>query len=88
MVKETKFYDLLGVPPTASVDDIKRAYKKKALRLHPDKPTGNAEEFKNLTHAYEILCDDDKRRIYDMSGEAGLEQGGMGGGMDPQVCPR
>jgi len=56
---------------------------KKALRLHPDKG-GDPELFKEVTHAYEILSDQDKRSIYDARGEAGLsEQGGMGG-MDPQ----
>ncbi|KAJ6547285.1 hypothetical protein B0H19DRAFT_1211892 [Mycena capillaripes] len=83
MVRETKFYDLLEVPPTASESDLKKAYRKKALRLHPDKG-GDPELFKEVTHAYEILSDPDKRSVYDARGEAGLsEQGGMGG-MDPQ----
>ncbi|KAI6028293.1 hypothetical protein F5J12DRAFT_804378 [Pisolithus orientalis] len=83
MVKETKYYDLLEVPVDASESDLKKAYRKKALRLHPDKG-GDPELFKEVTHAYEILSDSDKRRIYDSRGEAGLsEQGGMGG-MDPQ----
>ncbi|KAG6910877.1 hypothetical protein DXG01_006560 [Tephrocybe rancida] len=88
MVKETstplsKFYDLLEVPPNASEVDLKKAYRKKALRLHPDKG-GDPELFKEVTHAYEILSDPDKRDVYDARGEAGLsEQGGMGG-MDPQ----
>ncbi|KAI0693901.1 hypothetical protein BC835DRAFT_1351908 [Cytidiella melzeri] len=83
MVKETKFYDLLEVSPDASESDLKKAYRKKALRLHPDKG-GDPELFKEVTHAYEILSDPQKRSIYDARGEAGLsEQGGMGG-MDPQ----
>ncbi|KAJ7694076.1 hypothetical protein B0H17DRAFT_1057696 [Mycena rosella] len=83
MVRETKFYDLLEVPPTASEADLKKAYRKKALRLHPDKG-GDPDQFKEVTHAYEILSDPDKRAVYDARGEAGLsEQGGMGG-MDPQ----
>ncbi|KAI6111540.1 hypothetical protein EV401DRAFT_1990345 [Pisolithus croceorrhizus] len=83
MVKETKYYDLLEVPVDASDSDLKKAYRKKALRLHPDKG-GDPELFKEVTHAYEVLSDPDKRRIYDARGEAGLsEQGGMGG-MDPQ----
>ncbi|KAG6865874.1 hypothetical protein C0991_010955 [Blastosporella zonata] len=83
MVKETKFYDLLEVQPNASEVDLKKAYRKKALRLHPDKG-GDPELFKEVTHAYEILSDPDKRSLYDARGEAGLsEQGGMGG-MDPQ----
>jgi DnaJ family protein A protein 2 len=83
MVRETKYYDLLEVSPNASEADLKKAYRKKALRLHPDKG-GDPELFKEVTHAYEILSDPDKRSIYDTRGEAGLsEQGGMGG-MDPQ----
>ncbi|KAF7440892.1 Type I HSP40 co-chaperone [Pleurotus ostreatus] len=83
MVKETKFYDLLEVPPNASEADLKKAYRKKALRLHPDKG-GDPEVFKEVTHAYQVLSDPEKRSIYDARGEAGLsEQGGMGG-MDPQ----
>ncbi|KAF9533333.1 hypothetical protein CPB83DRAFT_873448 [Crepidotus variabilis] len=83
MVRETKYYDLLEVSPTASESDLKKAYRKKALRLHPDKG-GDPELFKEVTHAYEVLSDPDKRSIYDTRGEAGLsEQGGMGG-MDPQ----
>ncbi|KAI0340161.1 hypothetical protein BDW22DRAFT_1347215 [Trametopsis cervina] len=83
MVQETKFYDLLEVSPDASESDLKKAYRKKALRLHPDKG-GDPELFKEVTHAYEVLSDPQKRSIYDARGEAGLsEQGGMGG-MDPQ----
>jgi DnaJ family protein A protein 2 len=83
MVRETKYYDLLEVSPNASEADLKKAYRKKALRLHPDKG-GDPELFKEVTHAYEVLSDPDKRSIYDSRGEAGLsEQGGMGG-MDAQ----
>ncbi|CAA7270157.1 unnamed protein product [Cyclocybe aegerita] len=83
MVRETKYYDLLEVSPNASESDLKKAYRKKALRLHPDKG-GDPELFKEVTHAYEVLSDPDRRSIYDARGEAGLsEQGGMGG-MDPQ----
>ncbi|KIJ17275.1 hypothetical protein PAXINDRAFT_162188 [Paxillus involutus ATCC 200175] len=83
MVRETKFYDLLEVSPDASESDLKKAYRKKALRLHPDKG-GDPELFKEVTHAYEVLADPEKRSIYDARGEGGLsEQGGMGG-MDPQ----
>ncbi|KAF9036787.1 hypothetical protein BJ165DRAFT_1505959 [Panaeolus papilionaceus] len=82
-VRETKFYDLLEVAPDASESELKKAYRKKALRLHPDKG-GDPELFKEVTHAYEVLSDPDKRSVYDARGEAGLsEQGGMGG-MDPQ----
>ncbi|KAF2281280.1 DnaJ-domain-containing protein [Westerdykella ornata] len=83
MVKDTKFYDILGVPPDASESQLKSAYKKGALKWHPDKNAHNpeaAEKFKDLSHAYEILSDPQKRQIYDQYGEEGLEQGGMGGG--------
>jgi len=83
MVKETKYYELLEVSPDATEADLKKAYRKKALRLHPDKG-GDPELFKEVTHAYEVLSDPQRRSIYDARGEAGLsEQGGMGG-MDPQ----
>ncbi|CAD6883923.1 unnamed protein product [Tilletia controversa] len=84
MVKDTKFYDLLGVSPEASEAELKKAYRKKALALHPDKG-GDPEQFKEVTAAYESLSDPQKRELYDRFGEQGLnESGGMGGGMDPQ----
>ncbi|KAF9886843.1 Type I HSP40 co-chaperone [Aspergillus nanangensis] len=84
MVKDTKFYDCLGVPETASEAQLKTAYKKGALKYHPDKNTNNpeaAEKFKELSHAYEILSDPQKRSVYDQLGEEGLEGGGGAGGM-------
>ncbi|KAI0928162.1 hypothetical protein AcW1_005495 [Taiwanofungus camphoratus] len=83
MVKETKYYDLLDAAPDASEADLKKAYRKKALRLHPDKG-GDPELFKEVTHAYEVLSDPQKRSIYDARGEAGLSESGGMGGMDPQ----
>ena len=82
MVKETKFYDVLGVSPLASDSEMKKAYRKAALKYHPDKnPSPEAaEKFKEISHAYEILSDDQKREIYDSYGEEGLlGQGGPGG---------
>ncbi|KAL8723223.1 MAG: hypothetical protein Q9225_000413 [Loekoesia sp. 1 TL-2023] len=84
MVKETAFYDLLGVRPDASEAELKSAYKKGALKHHPDKNAHNpaaAEKFKEISHAYEVLSDPQKRQIYDQYGEEGLEQGGASGGM-------
>jgi len=84
MVKDTKFYDILGVAPDASESQLKSSYRKGALKHHPDKNAHNpaaAEKFKELSHAYEILSDPQKRQIYDQYGEEGLEQGGGGGGM-------
>ncbi|OJJ86587.1 type I HSP40 co-chaperone YDJ1 [Aspergillus glaucus CBS 516.65] len=84
MVHDTKLYDILGVPDSASEAQLKSAYKKGALKYHPDKNADNpeaADKFKELSHAYEILSDSDKRSVYDQLGEEGLEGGGAGGGM-------
>ncbi|KAF8758604.1 DnaJ central domain [Rhizoctonia solani] len=76
MVKETKFYDLLEVSPDCSDADLKKAFRKKALRLHPDKG-GDPDLFKEVSHAYEVLADSQKRAAYDRFGEAGLQDSGM-----------
>ncbi|KAJ9495806.1 Type I HSP40 co-chaperone [Exophiala xenobiotica] len=84
MVKDTKYYDILGVDPSASEPQLKSAYKKGALKHHPDKNAHNpdaSEKFKDLSKAYEVLSDPQKRQLYDQYGEEGLEQGGAGGGM-------
>ncbi|RMZ74777.1 hypothetical protein DV737_g5750, partial [Chaetothyriales sp. CBS 132003] len=85
MVKETRLYDILGVDPSATDAQLKSAYKKGALKHHPDKNAHNpdaAEKFKDLSTAYEVLSDPQKRQIYDQYGAEGLEQGGgMGGGV-------
>ncbi|KAL7127057.1 hypothetical protein ABFS83_14G228800 [Erythranthe nasuta] len=80
----TKYYEILGVPKTASPDDLKKAYKKAAIKNHPDKG-GDPEKFKELAHAYEVLSDPEKREIYDQYGEDALKEGmgGGGGGHDP-----
>jgi molecular chaperone DnaJ len=77
------FYSLLGVSRSASADEIKKAYRKRARELHPDANPGNAEaeaKFKEVSRAYEVLSDPDKKSRYDQFGEAGI--GGNGGG-DP-----
>ena len=68
MVRETKLYDLLGVTPSASDSEIKKGYRKMALKYHPDKPTGNEEKFKQVAEAFQILSDPDKREVYDQYG--------------------
>lgn len=70
------YYNLLGVSKTASEDEIKRAFRKKAHELHPDKG-GDAEKFKKVNEAYQVLSDKEKRRQYDTFGAAGV--GGSGG---------
>ncbi|RMZ81646.1 hypothetical protein DV737_g2384, partial [Chaetothyriales sp. CBS 132003] len=79
MVAETKLYDALSIQPSASQDEIKKAYKKAALKWHPDKNTGNpnaAEKFKEVSQAYEVLSDPEKRKVYDQYGLEFLLHGG------------
>jgi DnaJ family protein A protein 1 len=80
MVKETKFYDILGVPPTANDNDLKKAYRKLALKYHPDKNPEMGEKFKEISMAYEVLSNAEKRKLYDLHGEQGIKEGGGGGG--------
>src|SRR5690349_24693419 len=73
------FYSTLGVERGASDDDIKKAYRKLAMQYHPDRNGGakEAEErFKEITEAYDVLRDPQKRAAYDRYGEAGLRGGG------------
>ncbi|CCF59725.1 hypothetical protein KAFR_0H03150 [Kazachstania africana CBS 2517] len=84
MVKETKLYDLLGVSPSANDQEIKKGYRKAALKYHPDKPTGDTEKFKEISEAFEILSDKNKREVYDQYGlqaarSGGPQFGGAGG---------
>ena len=80
MVKETKFYDLLGVAPTADDSSLKKAYRKLAMKYHPDKNPEAGEKFKEISMAYETLSNPEKRRLYDQAGEQGIKEGGAGGG--------
>lgn len=78
------YYSTLGVSKDASPEEIKKAYRKKALEFHPDRNPDNpkaAEQFKKISEAYEVLSDDNRRKIYDQYGEEGLKGAqGMGGG--------
>ncbi len=76
------YYAKLGVARTATPEEIKKAYRKKALECHPDRNQGNPKaeaEFKAVSEAYEVLSDENRRRIYDQYGEDGLKGAGMGG---------
>lgn len=79
MVAETKLYDALGVQPSASQDEIKKAYRKGALKYHPDKNKDRpdaGEKFKEISQAYEVLSDPEKRKVYDQYGLEFLLRGG------------
>ncbi|VDP94294.1 unnamed protein product [Echinostoma caproni] len=90
---EADYYEVLCVTKTAGPDEIKKAYRKLALKWHPDKNPGNKEEaehrFKLISEAYEVLSDPSKRRIYDQYGKQGLVNGvpqqnqGFEGEFDP-----
>src|SRR3954464_14043866 len=80
------YYEVLGVNRDASEDDIKKAYRKLAMKHHPDRNPDNPkseDHFKEAKEAYEILSDEQKRAAYDQYGHAGVEQqagAGFGGG--------
>lgn len=88
MVVDTALYELLEVSPSATAQDIKRAYHKKSLSSHPDKNPERQEEasreFQQINHAFEILSDEDARAYYDDYGEARGRGDGGGGGMDAE----
>jgi len=75
-MEKKDYYDVLGIPKNASKDEIKKVYRKLALKYHPDKnPDKGAEEkFKEISEAYAVLYDDEKRRLYDEYGHSGIDQ--------------
>jgi len=79
------YYDVLGISKGASADEIKKAFRKKAKELHPDRNSDNPNaesQFKEANEAYDVLKDPDKKAAYDRYGHAAFE-GGMGGGGRP-----
>lgn len=77
------YYEILGVSKDASAEDIKKAYRKEALKYHPDRNPGNKEaeeKFKHAAEAYEVLSDKDKRAKYDRFGHSGVKGGNGSGG--------
>ena len=83
MAEKRDYYEVLGVDKTASAEDIKKAYRKKAIQYHPDKNPGDKEaeeKFKEAAEAYEVLSDPQKRQRYDQFGMAGMQGGGFSSG--------
>ena len=81
MATKRDYYEVLGIDKSADKETIKKAYRKLAVKYHPDRNPGDKEaeeKFKEATEAYEVLSDEQKRPIYDQYGFAGLD--GMGGG--------
>jgi len=85
MASKRDYYEVLGVPKNASDDEIKKAYRKLAMKYHPDRNQGDAAaetKFKEVKEAYEMLSDNEKRQAYDQFGHAGVDpnmRGGPGG---------
>lgn len=82
MAQKACFYSVLGVSRESGADEIRKAYKREALKHHPDRNPGNADaegQFKAVNEAYQVLSDEQKRRVYDQFGHEGLEGGGGAG---------
>ena len=83
MAEKRDYYEVLGVAKTATADEIKKAYRKKAIQYHPDKNPGDKEaeeKFKEAAEAYEVLSNEDKRARYDQFGHAGVSGAAGNGG--------
>ncbi|MBQ1277334.1 MAG: DnaJ domain-containing protein, partial [Thermoguttaceae bacterium] len=83
MAEEVDYYEILGIERTASEKEISTAYRKAAMKYHPDRNPGDEEavaKFKLCAEAFEVLNDKEKRSVYDRYGKAGLDGAGVGGG--------
>lgn len=80
MANNTELYDTLGISKGATPEEVKKAFRRKAMECHPDKHPGKDAEFKKVNEAYSILTDPDKRRMYDQFGVTNDQGGGMPGG--------
>ncbi len=80
MAEKRDYYEVLGVGKSASADEIKKAFRKKAVQFHPDKEGGDESKFKEVNEAYEVLKDQQKRQRYDQFGHAGVGGAASGGG--------
>uniref|UniRef100_A0A8C2VLG4 J domain-containing protein n=1 Tax=Chinchilla lanigera TaxID=34839 RepID=A0A8C2VLG4_CHILA len=79
-IADMKLYDIFGVPPGASENELKKAYRKLAKEYHPDKNPNAGDKFKEISFAYEVLSNPEKPELYDNYGEQGLREGSSGGG--------
>ena len=73
-VHDTKFYDILGVDPDADVDELKKAYRKLAVKYHPDRNPEDPNKFSEISMVYSVLTDAEKRELYDIGGEKALHK--------------
>jgi curved DNA-binding protein len=86
LMAKRDYYEILGVPRTASADEIKKAHRRLVRKFHPDVNRDNpksADQFKEVQEAYDVLSDTTKRQNYDQFGHAGVDGGGAAGGPDP-----
>jgi molecular chaperone DnaJ len=83
MATKRDYYEVLGISKSASADEIKKAFRKQAVKYHPDKQGGDEAKFKELGEAYEVLSNTEKRQRYDQFGHAGVGGNGGGAGGNP-----
>lgn len=89
MEAKRDYYEVLGLNQNADASAVKKAYRKLAKKYHPDTNTGNQlaeQKFKEITEAYSILSDPEKKKMYDQFGPAAFEQGAGAGGFEGDIC--